>query len=113
MILAQETTKWSHNVPNHIYVLNDSKTAMYAYINARNGEEKYFKNPIQIDTRGRTFTILKRVKEGVPQVEVKGSKGDIYFVRKENDMLTCTCQGFKFRGECKHLEIAKDEFPSS
>jgi len=78
---------------------------MYAYINVRNGEEKYFKNPIQIDTRGRSFTVLKRVKEGVSQIEVKGSKGDIYFVRKEDGMLTCTCQGFKFRSECKHIEL--------
>jgi len=110
MILVQETTKWSDRTPNHVYVMNDSKTVMYAYINALNNEEKYFKNPIQIDTKGRTFTVLKRIKEGVLQIEVKGSKGNIYFVRKEEGMITCTCSGFKFRSECKHINLVGDQF---
>lgn len=41
-------------------------------------------------------------------IEVKGSKGNIYVVRKTSNGLTCTCTGFKFNKKCKHLTEWKD-----
>ena len=35
--------------------------------------------------------------------KVQGSKGNEYTVVKEYDKSTCTCPGFTFRGQCKHL----------
>lgn len=40
--------------------------------------------------------------------KVKGSKGDIYVVTKDGDTWHCTCVGFGFRHQCKHLTLVKD-----
>jgi hypothetical protein len=45
---------------------------------------------------------LEIIKNDPDTFEVKGSKGDIYFVNKEEYF--CTCLGFKYRNECKHLK---------
>ncbi len=41
-------------------------------------------------------------------VEIKGSRGDIYKVRRDPDTreVRCDCPGFKWRGKCKHLTKA-------
>ena len=60
MRVFQETTKWKeHNVANHIYYTNDSKSKIYAFYNTVSGEIKKFKNPIRWDMRYRTFKELK------------------------------------------------------
>jgi hypothetical protein len=107
-----ETTDWKDSVPNGIYLLNDSKSKMYAFKAKGTEAIKVFKNPIRIDTRGRKFAInavqfKTGVKEEEPEgkvYEVKGSKGDIYKVTDVNGNYSCTCSGFKFRGECKHIK---------
>lgn len=116
MKFYQETTNWKDDIPNGIYLLNDSKTKMYAFVKAGSHSVFHFKNPIQIDSRGRTFKIVTE-SFGVdldsyneptanPKWEVMGSKGDKYIVEKTENGLTCTCTGFKFRGKCKHLDIS-------
>ena len=44
-------------------------------------------------------------------VKIEGSKGNTYTVsrNKTTGKLNCTCPGFKYRGNCKHLKLA---FPS-
>lgn len=61
MLVAQETTQWGDNTPNHIYFLNNQKNVMYAYINEVSGESKIFNKPIQISSKGRTFQVLRKV----------------------------------------------------
>ena len=45
------------------------------------------------------------------EVKIEGSKGNTYTVsrNKTTGKLNCTCPGFKYRGNCKHLKLA---FPS-
>ena len=43
---------------------------------------------------------------------VPGSKGNFYTVKFAADRWTCTCPGFGFRGQCKHIKEAKDEVNS-
>ena len=110
MEVLQETTEWTTDYqPNHIYLLDGSK--MVAYIKAGTKSAIYFSKPLQFDRRGRTFVELKKNPFKVPKaqsniVKVEGSKGKVYEV--DTDAKTCTCPGFTFRGNCKHItELAK------
>ena len=107
-----ETTDYGDAVPNGIYLLNDSKDKMFAFRPRGTGEIKVFRNPIRIDLRGRKFVInpvqfKTKLKEPEPEGRVwtvKGSKGDEYKVSELNGNWTCSCSGFKFRGDCKHVK---------
>jgi hypothetical protein len=105
-----ETTDYRDAVPNGIYLLDDAKSKMYAFRPA-SGEIKTFRNPIRIDVRGRKFVVNPiqyptTAKEPEPEGRywvVKGSKGDAYRVSENRGEWACTCSGFKFRGQCRHI----------
>jgi hypothetical protein len=59
MKFYQETTVWGDNTPNGVYLLDDAKEKMYAYVSPINGTVKTFKNPIRISTKGRKFKVVK------------------------------------------------------
>lgn len=107
-----ETTDYKDKVPNGIYLLDDTKTKMYAFQPRGTDEIKTFKNFIRIDTRGRKFVVnpvqfKTEVKAEVPEGRswtVKGSRGDEYRITELNGDFSCTCSGFRFRGECKHIK---------
>lgn len=114
----QEITVWddgSKNI-NHTYYLEGDK--MVAYIRYGTKDPFWFKNPITIDKRGRKFQRVdsapfeneiwiteddSNADDGV--VEVKGSKGETYYVNKTEG--TCTCPGYTYRGTCKHVKEAE------
>ena len=91
--------------PAHTYLLDSNN--LVAYIKVNETEPFYFKNPIKgFDKRGRKFEAVKpnpfkQLKKESNVITVQGSKGQTYFV--DRDQATCTCQGFTFRGGCKHL----------
>jgi hypothetical protein len=87
----------------HVYLLDG--TALVAYIKTGETTPFYFKNPIKgFDKRGRKFEradtkLFKLAKSST--IEIKGSKGNVYYIDPEAK--TCTCSGFQFRGQCRHL----------
>jgi hypothetical protein len=107
-----ETTDYKDKVPNGIYLLDDGKTKMYAFKAKGTEAIKVFKNPIKIETRGRKFVVnpvqfKTKLKEEEPLGRfwvVKGSKGDEYKITEHGGNLSCTCSGFRFRGDCKHVK---------
>jgi hypothetical protein len=107
-----EITEWKDaSIANGVYLLNDSKSKMYAFKPAGDRPITTFKNPIKIDIRGRRFVInpvqFKTALKEEPQGRtwtVKGSKGDEYKVTEVNGNYSCTCSGFRFRGACRHIE---------
>ena len=116
MKTIQEITQWDteYSVPNHVYFVNDSRDKMYAYIN-KEGRIDEVKTPYRFHTRGRKFKEVPNTWGFKPrdQVEVEttgetyqvpGSKGAIYTVTNDRGAWTCTCSGFKFRGQCRHVE---------
>lgn len=108
-----ETTDYKDDIKNGTYLLSDDKSRMYAYIKPGSNSVFKFKNPIRIDTRGRQFkavpnTFGYQIEENTnPKWTVTGSKGDVYTVEQTENGLTCSCSGFRFRGNCKHLSLAR------
>jgi hypothetical protein len=103
----KEITVWNDSIPNHTYLLDGDR--MVAYIRHGSKTPYYFKKPIQIDKRGRKFEELKKNpfnKVETPKnpaiIKVQGSKGQTYTVNTEER--TCSCPGFTFRGNCKHIQ---------
>lgn len=103
MKLRAEISKWSDGTKNGVYVTNDSGNKVYAYASHGQTEFKWFKTPLQIDLRYREFIDLHEFEgEEDRGIRVEGSKGAIYYVKNGK----CTCPGFQFRGECKHVSNA-------
>jgi hypothetical protein len=107
-----ETTDYRDSTPNGIYLLDDGKSKMYAFRPFGTGAIKVFQNPIRIDLRGRKFAVNSvqfktELTEPEPEgrvIEVTGSKGDVYKVTELHGNYSCTCSGFRFRGDCKHVK---------
>jgi hypothetical protein len=111
MKVLQETTKWDSNTPNHIYFTDDSKSKMFAYVKAGGNAVFKFSKPLPIDTRKRQFREIADTfgfATPAPTAEktwtIQGSKGDTYIVTLEENVYNCTCSGFKFRGDCRHIK---------
>ncbi len=109
MEALREITVWTgveYQQPNHDYLLEGD--TLVAYRPWGTAEIRVLKGKIKIDRRGRKFEKLEpnpfaalTTKKEPMVLEVKGSKGNSYFVNK--DEKTCTCPGFTFRGNCRHL----------
>jgi len=107
-----ETTEWADGANlNHVYFMDDAKSKMFAYVKFGTGNPIRFKNPIRIDTRGRKFQDVPNTwKFNFAQEpegrtwEVPGSQGNVYQVTELDGNLSCTCSGFRFRGDCRHIK---------
>jgi SWIM zinc finger len=108
MIAMKEVTDWLP-VYNHTYLFDGTKAVAYI----KSGEKKpiYFSKPLNIDRRGRKFVEVKnnpfKKKLESNLIKIMGSKGNVYHVDPE--LKTCTCTGFQFHGNCKHLKSALEE----
>lgn len=115
MKAVKEITVWKgvdYRTPNHVYLLDGDK--IIAYQKWGEGLPEYLKNPIKIDRRGRKFVELAThpfdttpAEQPSFIVRVKGSKGNEYEVNTEEH--TCTCPGFVFRGNCRHVKELVNE----
>ena len=91
--------------PAHVYLLDGNN--LVSYIKRGETEAYYFKKPIKgFDKRGRKFETVtpnpfKQLKKESNEITVQGSNGKTYTI--DRDQATCTCPGFTFRGQCKHL----------
>lgn len=109
MEVLKEITVWdklSFN-PNHTYLVDDNDKII-AY-KPKHGTEVR-KSSVKLHRSRRKFEKFPYVAEDWPGVvieqntdviEVQGSNGKVYKVNTVEN--TCTCPGFKFRGNCKHV----------
>jgi hypothetical protein len=95
--ILQEVTDWGDkNIANGIYHVNGAGQLVQY-------NDKVFKNPIkQFSKSRRKFTkIGEREEELAPGViTVQGSNGKVYTI----DDGKCSCPGYTFRGNCKHVK---------
>lgn len=108
MIALKETT--GGLFPAHTYLLDGDR--LVAYIRQGTDQPFYFKNGIKgFSKSGRKFEEVKANAFNKPETaqlmpwirRVQGSKpGVVYTVNTEER--TCTCQGFTFRGTCRHIK---------
>ena len=95
--ILQETTDWGDiNIANGIYHVNGAGHLVQY-------NDKVFKNPLkQFSKSRRKFTkICERAEELAPGViTVQGSNGKVYTI----DDGKCSCPGYTFRGNCKHVK---------
>ena len=107
LVAVKEVTVWDvdYRQPNHVYLLDGDR--IVAYQRWGEGEPIYTKHQARLDKRGRKFISLDKhpfkisYESESKLIEVKGSKGDSYFV--DPDKRTCTCPGYTFRHTCKHI----------
>lgn len=112
MKVVYEVTDWADSNVNHVYHMNDSMTKIYAYARWGNpADTQTFAKPIQIDSRGRKFEVVRNIygwqdpdAVSTNRWEVMGSKGNRYVVERTENGLTCSCSGFRFRGACRHVQ---------
>jgi|TARA_B100001094_G_C18178176_1_gene799212 hypothetical protein len=97
--VLQETTKWEGSVSNGIYHVNASGHLVQY-------NDKKFSSPMkQFDKRRRSFTKIDEYDDlSQPKTSnviiVKGSKGNTYTIEDGK----CSCPGYTFRGDCKHVK---------
>ena len=109
MKFLQEITDWEHDIPNHIYLLNDSKSRMTGYVPANSDQLVIFSEPLGFSARYRKFREVPDqwnyadTKSENRTWQVAGSKGNYYTVEQSDAGLICSCSGFGFRGKCKHI----------
>jgi hypothetical protein len=110
MDAVKEITVWADgSTSNHTYLLDGNN--LVAYIKLGDTKPFYFKNPIKgFSKTGRKFETLKvnpfkqqKTTPAVPWIKrVQGSKPGVFYTVNTEEH-TCTCQGFTFRGACKHI----------
>lgn len=105
------TTDWLGDIPNHTYLLNDSRDRMLGYVASNTNRLQLFKAPVTFDGRRRKFKAVPNTWGWIPPKEsntnptvtITGSRGDLYKVERTDGRLRCSCSGYKFRGQCKHV----------
>ena len=95
--ILQEVTDWGkYPVVNGIYHVNSAGQLVQH-------NDKVFKNPIkQFSKSRRKFTKIGERPEELASdiIQVKGSNGKVYII----DVGKCSCPGYTFRGNCKHVK---------
>jgi hypothetical protein len=90
----------------HLYYVNESdKLVWFQVCDYSRGLDVYAK-PKKFSMARRKFELVGTIPEDkdVAIVEVTSENGNTYQVNTQKK--TCSCQGFKFRGKCKHIELA-------
>ena len=115
--LQETDTEWNTDfrIPCHIYVIQN--TRMIGYVKEGTTNVHYFKQPMSFDKRKRKLKNLSQTSlrkmginvdpnrgdSSVKEITVNGSKGNQYIVSIDGDKTSCTCLGYQFRGQCRHI----------
>jgi|TARA_R110001592_G_scaffold267769_1_gene533822 hypothetical protein len=103
--ILQEVTDWGkYKVNNGVYHINGAGSLVAYQVNV-DAKLQVLKSPSkQFSKSRRKFTKIGEREEELANhiTEVQGSKGNVYHV--DTIKMTCTCPGYTFRGNCKHVK---------
>ena len=111
MRALKEISEWAgvSRQINHTYLIDD-RDNIIAYKKWHKGKPIFSTGKFPLNKRYRKFVEVDaaQFKYTAPDTKantkiVIGSKGDKYIVNL--DEKTCSCNGFKFRGKCKHINF--------
>lgn len=114
MKFYQEITEWKSSTPNHVYLLNDSKSRMAGYVPVASQQLIMMSEPLPFASRYRKFVPVPDqwgyvpAKSDVKTWQVIGSTGEVYTVEETANGRACSCAGFRFRGKCKHTDTVSN-----
>jgi len=101
--VLQETTDWGkYKVNNGIYHVSSSGKLVAYQVN-QDSEVQVLKVPsTQFSKARRKFKKIGEYAEKLSKdaIQVKGSNGNVYTIEDGK----CSCPGFTFRGNCKHVK---------
>jgi len=112
--MLREITDWGDApVKNGVYHVNDHDQLVAFH--PQGGELKEFKSPMKRFSKARRkFEVVDTYPDewaelaDVTRHEFTGSKGNTYVVTVDSDnVITCNCPGYKYRGMCKHYTAVK------
>lgn len=113
MKIMMELTEWAvpYRQPNHVYLMDGDRAL--AYVPWGQGQPITFARPSRMDLRGRRFVEVKRDIWGFDvkpdrtdsqSWQVTGTAGNVYTVTLSRGRWRCTCAGFQFRQQCRHIQ---------
>jgi hypothetical protein len=110
MKLYKEVTKFTgQTAANHWYLLDDSESTMIGYRKFGEGEVTLFRTALPFYHKGRKLVLQHDFgPTGKQAIRVEGSNGRIHTVTL-GDTPRCSCEAFRFRGNCKHIAIALED----
>ena len=96
--VLKEITVWPDNTANHTYKVSAAGKLLGYW--PRHGD-KYVElsGKMRFDRARRKFETIAEEAEVNAGIPVQGSGGKVYYIADGK----CSCQGFKFRGDCKHI----------
>ena len=103
--ILQEVTDWGkYKVNNGIYHVNSAGKLVAYQANAKEPLQILNVPSTQFSKSRRKFKKIGERPEELAAniIEVKGSTGKTYII--DLDKKTCTCPGFTYRGNCKHVK---------
>ena len=96
--ILREITMWDMPVANHTYKVSAGGKLLGYW--PRSGDTYVeLSGKMRFDRARRKFENLGEEEEENAGIRVEGSNGKIYYIIDGK----CSCQGFKFRGDCKHI----------
>ena len=101
--ILKEITEWGDQKVSNGYYHVNSSGYLVGYM-PPSGPYKEFKKPIkQFSKSRRKFVLIGEREEQLPEgaIIVQGSNGNTYNIINNK----CSCPGFEFRGNCKHLTM--------
>ena len=96
--ILKEITQWDTLTANHTYKVS-AGGKLLGYWPRHSDKYVELSGKMRFDRARRKFEILGEEEEENAGIRVEGSNGKIYYIADGK----CSCQGFKFRGDCKHI----------